>query len=241
MGSAHNRGIAMKAKTLNNLINFREWMSDSQRSLTRMTARLRSCCAELPSEHSDVSTELIACQESIKSLKEKVNTLFKFKEILNVESPNELLTDAEVSQLLALNRYLKDVMLQIKSVSADIKTQMEAKLADANDSMYDYEIEARLDYVLREDDSDYDEYDDNYLATRTEYLKGSSIRDDEVPAEIFYHHKLMAESFSWLLYDLYTNFDGGESSKLTLRDCLRIGKVFVDIQVTQQYDFNVQD
>jgi hypothetical protein len=48
---------------------------------------------------------------------------------------------------------------------------LRAKLADPTSRMYDYEIDAEIAYVLRDDDQEAVEDDDNILTHRAEMLK----------------------------------------------------------------------
>ncbi len=153
------------------------------------------------------------------------------------------LTAAEIEKLLMLNRQLAKVRQHLKAVGEDVRPHMEKKLADPADPMIDYEIEVRIDYVLRGDDPDYAEDDDNYLTTRHESLKrmDNYLPDDENTdyAKSYIPEALRAEPHCWLFYDLYDHEHGIEGPRLSFRDCLRIGQIFIDVQVWQQYSFDV--
>lgn len=49
----------------------------------------------------------------------------------------------------------------------------------------------------------------------------------------------MAEPLSWLMHDLTEYGYDLESPRISPRDCLRIGTVFLDIQVWWQYAFDM--
>jgi len=102
--------------------------------------------------------------------------------------------------------------------------------------------EARIAYVLREDDPDFDEDEDNYLTERTELLKyryDYGERADRLSGEIAEPGSLWSEPHCWLFHNLYDRGYGIESQRLSFRDCLRIGRIFIDVQVWQQYDFDI--
>lgn len=63
--------------------------------------------------------------------------------------------------------------------------------------------------------------DDNSLARRSEALEGLSRQEE-----------------NWLLESLYDYDLGCDAQKVSMRDCLRIGRILVDVQVSQQYEFD---
>ena len=157
-----------------------------------------------------------------------------------LQSADLPLTEPEVVQLRALNRRLVDITRHLGSVAKDVTPRLEAKLADPADPMYDYEIEVRIDYILREDDPEYDDEEDNILATGTESLKNLCFLDENYYKGIG-SDGLKAESQCWLFHDLHDHDYGLESPRVPHRDCLRIGRIYVDVQVWQQYDFDVSE
>lgn len=218
------------------------WMNHGQMTLHRMARQLESTVEEVPDEFFDVRTAVSACQENIKQLQEKVRVLFESDAVRNMYSGHYDVDSAEVPRLLALNQRLKDITTHLHEVVSDVTPKMEAKLADPTDPMYDYEIEIIIDYYLRDDDPDYREDDDNILTTRNTWFHDF----EEVPdlqydwaESCFNFPELRAEPHCWLFHDLYDHDYGAESPKLSLEDCLRVGKVFVDVQVWQQYQFDV--
>jgi len=116
------------------------------------------------------------------------------------------------------------------------------KVADPTDAMVDFELDAKLGYVLREDDSEYREDSDNYLTEREESIKrqkdvyqldgygGSQLSDVD---------GMHSEAHCWLFHDLYDHSYGLTMPKVPLRDCLRLGKVWVDVVIRQQYLLNL--
>lgn len=49
-----------------------------------------------------------------------------------------------------------------------------------------------------------------------------------------------AEPHCWLFHDLNDHAYGPASPMLSLEDCLRIGRIHVDVQIWQQYVFDAQ-
>ncbi len=230
----------MKPKNRSYLVHSLEsWIGESQFTLYGMAKQLRLTGKDLPTEFAEVRCAVAACQESIAQLSAKVDALFEADDALIEKSRSASLSDSEVTQVLALNRQLAELTRFLKTTVDDATPRLETKLADSNDPMFDYEIDAHIAYVLREDDPEYVEDDDNYLTTQIESLKGQPVSDIEDWAESHIQPGLLAEPHCWLFHDLYDHGGGRESPKVSLRDCLRIGRIWVDVKISQQYVFDV--
>jgi hypothetical protein len=122
-----------------------------------------------------------------------------------------------------------------------IRPNMQVKVADDTDPLFDFEIEAKIDYQLRDSDPEYDEDSDNYMSRRSESLGNVCLKD---PLTEDWRYNLtpepfMAEPLSWLLHDLTEHGYGPCAPRISPRDCLRIGTVSLDIQVWWQYVFDL--
>jgi len=230
----------MKPRNRTVLLNLETWSLGSLIDLQRMAHRLKRGGDELPGEFDKAQAAVAACLKPIEGLQNEVNALYESDALASLHTRAIPLSEGEIGQLLTLNRRLKDVASHLLSVAGDVTPRLEAKVADPDDPMYDYEIEARIAYQLREDDPDYDEEDDNYLSTRTEYLKHSSRLEEEDFGEPGLPAALLAEPHCWLFHDLYDHSYGPELPQLSFQDCLRVGRIFVDVQVWQQYVFDAQ-
>lgn len=213
-------------------------MRRSDLRLRGMGRELRSASKELPSEYEGIHLAVARCQESIQELSATLDAAYEANETLRDYWRNESLTDADIQQLLALNRQLRGIAPFLMSVADDVRPRLEGKLADPSDPMYDYEIEARLDFILREDDLEYHEDDDNILTTRYEFLKHRRADQYTDHAETLGPEGLRVEAHCWQFHDLYDHDYGDESPSLSFRDCLRIGTILIDVQVWQQYSFD---
>lgn len=228
----------MKPKTLTELRKLDGWMRRSKTRLCGMARELRSAGKGLPSEFAEVHSAVVRCQESIQELSAKLDAAYEANETLRDYWWDESLTDDDIHQLLALNRQLRDIAPFLRSVADDVRPRLESKVADPNNRMYDYEIEAQIDFILREDDPEYDEDDDNILTTRNESLRRQT-EGHRIDYERIGPDGLRAESHCWHFHDLYNHDYGEESPSLSFRDCLRIGTILIDVQVWQQYSFDV--
>lgn len=215
------------------------WMDRSAIRLNGMDRQLQSLGNEIPPEFSEIEAAVMTCHERIDRLSEQILALQASDKDLMAYWQDDPLSDAEISQLLALNKRLAYVTHHLRVVAEDVEPRLEAKLADPCDPMSDYEIDALLHFVLREDDPDFDEDCDNFIATRDEYLKHLPPQELESFAESDVPKGLLMEPHCWLFHDLYDHDHGIDSPRVSLRDCLRIGAIRVDVQVTRQYDFDV--
>lgn len=229
----------MKPKTRNEIRRLAHGARWGDVCLHRMARALRSASRSLPADFAEIHSAIACCQASIQDLSAKLEAAYEANEKLCDYWWNESLTEADIQQLLVLNRQLRDVGPFLMSVADDIRPRLESKLADPSDPMYDYEIEARIDFILREDDPEYDEADDNILTTRQETLKDPRWHLCNDCSEPIGPEGLRAEPHCWQFHDLYDHDHGEESPRLSFRDCLRIGKILIDVQVWQQYCVDV--
>jgi hypothetical protein len=229
----------MHPKTRISLLNLGEWNYSAVRKFNSMIRQLRNGC-ELPPGYDDLHAAVLNCEAALENLSNKIEEAYENDKLTILQSVDLPLTEPEIVQLRVLNLRLVDITRHLGSVAKDVTPRLEAKLADPADPMYDYEIEVRIDYILREDDPEYDEEEDNFLATRTESLKNLYFLDENYYKGIG-SDGLRAESQCWLFHDLHDHEYGRESPRIPPRDCLRIGKIYVDVQVWQQYDFDVSE
>lgn len=146
------------------------------------------------------------------------------------------LNNQEVAQLLSLNEQLKHLSIQLGAIADEINPRMKANVADPNDPMYDYELDAKITFHMREDDPEWRDVDDNILAERTEYLKKFYVVDIERDCnDRPIRRGIFAHSHCWLFHDLYDHDYSIYAPALSFRDCLRIGQIFIDVEILQQY------
>ena len=170
----------------------------------------------------------------------------EFTELLDSDVPprnSRLFSACEQSQLIELNRSLSEIFCFVHERANIVRPEMLAKLADPEDPMVDFEIEARIDYVLREDDSAWSDEVDNYLSTRTESLthKQDLVQVDGDWSDSATPDFLQKEPLSQLLHELTDHSIGFDGPRVSMEDCLRLGSVFVDIHVQGQYEFDLSE
>lgn len=152
----------------------------------------------------------------------------------------------EIDQLLRLNRRLTDLETYLVAVGRQESARLDVRVADPDDPLTDYEIQATLDFILREDDPAFDEDDDNILTVRTIFLKYperdegplGDAKDWREPLA-YYPGDLGKTPHCWLFHDLNGHSYGLEQPCLSLRDCLRVGNIWLDVAVIHQTNLDI--
>ncbi len=194
----------------------------------------------VPVELREIQAAAAGCIQSVGHLFQVVQSTLDSDATAELPNLPVALTAADEGALLAFNRRLLKLTHHLRTVLDEVKPGLDLKLADPADPMFDYEVEAVIDYQLREDDPDFTLDDDNYLCRRTVSLKLSHWEREDcaygpLPAG------LLAEPHCALFTDLYGRGYAIESPRLSFHDCLRIGQIFVDVQVWYQYELDLQD
>jgi hypothetical protein len=223
-----------------NIIDVVDQVLISKRVLTRLDRKLKRGRNEMAEAYPELLAALdryVAAADEVEQLVDKLLDEDSF-----VTEPKEF-TDDESQRLRNLNHAISTISDFMHGTADPIRSAMQAKVDNGRDPMWDFEIEAKIDYQLREDDPEYDENMDNYLSSRSEHLArkcdGETISKDwrgSLTPEPFRH-----EPLSWLLHSLTEHKNGPEGPRVDARNCLRIGTVFLDIQVWWQYAFDVAE
>jgi hypothetical protein len=153
------------------------------------------------------------------------------------------LTPSEIDRLLTLNQRLAKLERYLLDEAQRLEPPLQRRVADPQDAMNDYEIEAELHYSLRASDPDFDEDEDNVMTERAYTLK--NLRKDTE----------LCDGFDWrepgtlseldqaphcrLFHELYDHGYGKARRTLSLRDCSRVGSVWVIISVEHQADLDI--
>lgn len=174
--------------------------------------------------------------------------LFKLSEHFDADlthDKSEFTTD-EINQLVCFNQRLSNLEAYLCDLGAKESGHLKACVADPNDPLDDYEIDATLYYILDENDPTFDEDDDNILTQREISIKCSNRKyglgdgqDHRMPCRLF-PGALNEVPHCWLFYDLYEHSYGLMQSSLTLQDCLRLDSIWVDIAVRHQATLEIK-
>jgi hypothetical protein len=141
--------------------------------------------------------------------------------------------------LANLNQRLSEIEKQLKKEALKIIETMDKRVNDENDWISDYEMDCTVEFYLRDDDPEYSEDEDNVLAEFKEdglnllkYSETSLVaseanwNDQSIPD---LDHPDQMEHHGWFYHQLY------DHTHISWDDMLRIGDIWVDINVTLQH------
>lgn len=166
------------------------------------------------------------------------------------ERDDRPLADDEFGRLRAANEKLYKIGLEMLEEGLRLAEPMAVRVEDPLDPMDDFEIDATLTFILREDDPDFREDDDNILTTRDYHIPKSRIEKDgslgfrDWYLVRYWHegvecHRI--ENPCYIFHDLYCHEYGSGKQHLSMRDILRIGDVWIDIDVQAQMFRNLEE
>lgn len=142
--------------------------------------------------------------------------------------------------LTDLNNKLTDIELGIKKECQLLNTELEKRLNDPDDWLEDYEIECYVQFTLKETDLDYDEDNDNILVElMTDQIKhedwswGIGDGKNHNDMEGWENCPMSHEHHCSMYHALY------DHTKLGWVNILRIGKIYVDIEVIYQKSYEI--
>jgi hypothetical protein len=153
------------------------------------------------------------------------------------------LSAKDAERLLQLNHHLAKLQDFLNTQERSILPVLASKGADPDDPIADYEIDVVFHYTFREDDPEWNEDSDNFIAKRKSSLNGTSKSSSKRDDWREYRPGMEAintEPHCWLFHDLYDHSYGLTSPNVPLRDCLRLGELWVDIVIRQQYWLNLE-
>ena len=141
-------------------------------------------------------------------------------------------------QLLKLNLRLQKLQEKIIKEALKLDMELSKRVNDKTDILDDYEIELEINFILKEDDKEFKEDDDNFITIINEYLKGISKKSDNHPLNLednnndfraWENHSMQNEYHCWWFHCLY------DHNHLSWEDMLRIGEFWSDLKVKYQY------
>ncbi len=229
----------MKPTTLTKLYQLQECFRDLERRMGDDQGK-NNHLFDNPNLPSSFEDALDTCTQALKVLGAEFANVVECNADPSWKANNE---DKEA--LRKLNASLRTIGQFCVDVSQELAPGLKAKTADQQDPMVDYEMDAHLAFVLREDDPQHSEDDDNYLTKRELSLKLGA----QYQADFTTDHCDMrgsdsqawpSEQHCYLYHDLHDHSHGLTSPKLLLSECARLGRVHIDIIVQQQYMFDLE-
>lgn len=204
--------------------------------------RYKNIPIKIRDELSTIETQAIKIESAMSNLNRRFEKLSEY--LRDATSDNYELNPIEqhedIQRILKLNHQLTILQEFLHQQELLLCSILETKVSNANDPMVDYEIEAQIAYVLRKDDPEYDEEDDNFLTHRTINLKRcNQFQPDDWRIFVPGLEKINSEPHSWLFHDLHDHCYGLSQPNISLEDCTRIGKVWIDVISRHQYSFNL--
>lgn len=149
-----------------------------------------------------------------------------------------ILTPPELVSLGEFNRRLIELEQALVALQDDQNECQQTPFLSVLGSRMDVEKEARIQFLLREDDPEYREDDDNILTERCVSLKHCHpfLADgQDHTAELIELARLGISPVCWLFHDLYDHDYGPDQIALPLREMLRIGSIWIDVVKTDQF------
>ena len=203
-----------------------------------MTPKQREVLASLQEQISSLESYMGRLRRQLHALPECFDSAL-------AQDKGEFTTD-EINELLRFNQRLAGLELYLCDLSAKEGVPLADRVSDTNDPLDDYEIDATLYFTLREDDPEFDEDEDNFLAQRRISLKNLNKewgigdgQDHREPIRSF-AGSLNEVPHCWLFHDLYDHSYCLEQPALNLQDCLRVGSIWVDVAVRHQATLNIK-
>ena len=141
-------------------------------------------------------------------------------------------------KLLQLNLGLQNLQEKIIKEAVKLDIELSKRVADETDILDDYEIDLKIHFILRKDDENYKEDDDNFVTEINEYLKGISKKLDSYPWSLednhneywaWENHSMQNKYHCWWFHCLY------DHNHLEWKDMLKIGEIWTDLKVYYQY------
>jgi hypothetical protein len=140
--------------------------------------------------------------------------------------------------LVNLNNRLSEIEQQIKKEALEIIDTMNERVEDDADWINDYEIECTVEFYLDENDPAYSDDEDNLQAEFTEGVRLLRYADHSLLASADNWNDCgipdmddpnKNEHHCWFYHQLY------DHAKLSWENMLRIGDIWVDINLTLQH------
>jgi hypothetical protein len=192
---------------------------------------------------SDVLLQLNRLHDALDAIQVAVDTqLLPLREPAPVVEP---LTPVEVADLRQLNRHLIGVTALLRGLTEDTLPNLEGHAADVDDPMFDFALDIDIHYELSHGDPAYVFQSLNYLSSRHESIGKEGLEDELFKPKAWSGDPVGLfdgdEKPCWLFHSLLHHDNGPTAPALPLRECLRIGRIHLNVQVHRQYCFDVAE
>jgi hypothetical protein len=157
------------------------------------------------------------------------------------------LVGTDIEHLRALNWRFHEVEALCLNEARRMVEALSARVNDPEDALTDFEIEATVTACLREDDRAWSEDEENILAIRAYRLThGESMFCDGGDWSFENDSRIRGiGSVGWVFHDFHLHdhrskrHPGKEWRALPVRDLMRIGRFWVDIQAVHQWNLAI--
>lgn len=202
-----------------------------------------------PTLSPDIRDQLCTLEQESRALEDAVRRINRKFEKLNdcleqagYSHQSSDMSEEDVAKLLQLNRHLRQLQNFLHTLGHSISSDLDNKVSDPEDKMADYECEVALNYTLRSSDPEWNDESDNFVTKRRLFsLKRprEELEDEDWRVFVPGLQHINAEPHCWLFHDLHDHAYGIDQPSVSLPDCLRLGEVWVDVIIRQQYWFNL--
>ena len=140
------------------------------------------------------------------------------------------LTPQQVAGLSLMNEQLDEVGRHITAINRDLEASLAGPLGNPGDRLWDYNLDVRISFALREDDPAWRDDSDNQVAEAGDFSLDCQWPDGYDQSFPMPHGGVMH------CLRLYGGYEHGH---VDYRDISRIGTVHVDVMVTYQYAYDL--
>lgn len=151
-----------------------------------------------------------------------------------------------ICRLEVIDGHLRDLQKFLVQLRQSLHAALEKEVADSASDLRDFELEANLDFILSQNDPQYDVESDNILASRDGFLD-THLHAGTIEAKLAAidshnfcdtpNHPMPQQG--WLSHDVMEHDMGIDSPAIGPQGLLRVGKVWVDVIIKRQYWLNL--
>ena len=147
----------------------------------------------------------------------------------------------EIDRLQLLNKALRNLQDLLFMKACNTRALFSASLYAPDSRIADFEIWARIDYILRESDAEWREDNSNILTSRTHITPTSRVINIADTTDwCDRRENPLKEPHCYLFHDLYDHGSSEEQVALNLKDCARIGEIHAELVLQQQFELDIE-